>query len=190
MLYSSYSNMTYECGTDEVGRGCIAGPVVAAAVIFSVDYKNDNIKDSKKLSEKKRITLYEQIKKDALSYSIAEVDSKKIDEINILNASFLAMHLAINKLKIIPEFIIVDGNQFKPYKNIPHKCIVKGDDKYLSIAAASILAKVYRDNLMKNFAKDFPVYEWHKNKGYPTKNHLNAVHIYGITHLHRQTFRM
>jgi len=191
MLLSNFSNNELECGCDEVGRGPIAGPVVAAAVILPKNYKNELIKDSKLLNEKKREELYDVIIKDCLSYSIAKIDEKIIDDINILHASILAMHKAINELSIIPDFILVDGNYFKPsYKNIPHECIVKGDSKYISIAAASILAKVYRDRLMKKLDEKYPFYDWKNNKGYPTKKHKLAVKEYGITEFHRKSFKM
>ena len=191
MLLSNFSNKNLEAGVDEVGRGCIAGPVVAATVILPKNYENLDIKDSKKLSEKKREELYDIIIRDSISYSIAEIDEKTIDNINILHASILAMHKALSNLNPQPEFILVDGNYFKPsYKNILHECVVKGDAKYISIAAASILAKVYRDRLMKKLDEKYPLYEWKKNKGYPTKNHKLAVKEYGITEYHRTSFKM
>jgi len=191
MLLSNYSNKDLEAGVDETGRGSIAGPVVAAAVIFPRGYINSDITDSKKLSNKKREELYKIIIKDSISYSISQVDEKIIDKINILHASILAMHNSLDNLLPQPKFILIDGNYFKPtYKNIPHECIVKGDAKYISIAAASILAKVYRDKLMEKLDKEFPLYEWKKNKGYPTKNHKLAVKEYGITKYHRISFKM
>lgn len=190
MLLANHSGEILECGVDEVGRGCISGPVVAAAVILPDNYENGEIRDSKKLSEKKREKLYNDIRRDAFSYAIGEVSPEQIDDINILNASILAMHHAIHALPLTPKFILVDGNQFKRYHNIPHECVIKGDDKFLSIAAASILAKVYRDNLMKELAVEFPIYDWHKNKGYPTKFHLNAVKEHGLSVWHRKSFRI
>jgi ribonuclease HII len=189
MLLSNYSGQDLECGCDEVGRGCIAGPVVAAAVILPKDYKNELIKDSKKLSEKQREHLYDIIIKDSIDYSIAQISESVIDRINILQASILAMQTAISKLKTKPDFILVDGNQFNDFNNIPYECIIKGDGKYLSIAAASILAKVYRDRLMKDLDDQYPMYEWKKNKGYPTKNHKLAVKKYGHTQYHRLSFK-
>jgi ribonuclease HII len=190
MLESSYSNCQFEAGTDEAGRGCLAGPVVAAAVIFPKGYTNDLLNDSKKLTKKQRLLFREQIQKDALTYAIAEVNHKEIDEINILQASLLAMHRALDKLKIRPEFVIVDGNKFNPYQKTPHECIIKGDGKYLSIAAASILAKTHRDEKMERLAKDYPHYSWHTNAGYPTKAHREGIRKHGVTPYHRLTFRL
>lgn len=177
-----------EAGCDEAGRGCLAGPVVAAAVIFPPDYFNKDINDSKQLSEKKRFILREQIIKDALSYGVAECSNEEIDRINILQASILAMHRALDMLKVRPEFIIVDGNKFHPYNGVPYQTIVKGDAKYLSIAAASILAKTFRDEKMTALSKDFPVYNWDKNKGYPTKEHRLAILQHGVSPLHRLSY--
>ena len=168
-----------ECGVDEAGRGCLAGPVTAAAVILPANYKNSRINDSKKLSEKERIILQREIIKDCISYSVSHVSSKTIDEINILNASIKAMHLSINKLKVKPNYILVDGNKFKAFKKIPHKCVVKGDSKFLNIAAASILAKTYRDKLMENYHMKYPEYGWKDNKGYPTIRHRESLKKYG-----------
>ena len=179
-----------ECGTDEAGRGCLCGPVTAAAVILPEGFKNSILNDSKQLSEKKRNQLRPYIEEHALAFSVAHVFPDKIDEINILNASILAMHKAIEKLKTTPEFIIVDGNRFKQFLNIPHQTIIKGDSKYLSIAAASILAKTYRDDYMETLDASFPMYNWKKNKGYPTKEHRSAIKKYGITEYHRKTFRL
>ena len=190
MLKSSYSKYELEAGTDEAGRGCLAGPVVAAAVILPIDFKHELLNDSKKLSEKQRNKLRPIIEKEAVAYGVSYVYQKKIDEINILNASILAMHKAIEILKIEPEFIIVDGNKFKKYKNILHETIVKGDGKYLSIAAASVLAKTYRDDYMKNIHMDFSAYNWKKNKGYPTKEHRQAIRDFGSTIHHRKTFKL
>ena len=177
-----------EAGCDEAGRGCLAGPVFASAVIFPKGYENTELNDSKLLSEKKRYELRGIIEHEALGYAIAIVDNNEIDKINILNASFLAMHKAIQNLNIIPEHIIIDGNRFKPYKQIPYTCVVKGDSKFLSIAAASILAKTYRDDFMIRLDQDFPYYDWKTNKGYATKRHKEAILKYGLTSYHRRTF--
>ncbi len=179
-----------ETGCDEAGRGCLAGPVFAAAVILPPDFRNELLNDSKKLSEKKRYELREIITKYALAWAVAKIDNSEIDKINILNASIKAMHLALKQLSIIPEHILVDGNRFKPYKNIPHTCIIKGDGKYMSIAAASILAKTFRDDFMQNAHIKHPEYKWDKNKGYPTKEHRKAIEKYGITSLHRKSFKL
>ena len=188
MLLGNYYDNTIEAGCDEAGRGCLAGPVFAAAVILPADFKNELLNDSKQLSEKKRIYLREVIEKEALAWAVAKVDAPEIDEINILNASFLAMHRAIEQLTILPEHLLIDGNRFRKYKNIPHHCIVKGDGKYLSIAAASVLAKTYRDDFMKRIHEEFPYYLWDKNKGYPTLKHKLAIQQYGFTSYHRKTF--
>ena len=190
MLQSSFSNLDFECGLDEVGRGCLAGPVVAGAVIFPKNYTHSELTDSKKISKKKRIRLVEDIKRDALAWVVAEVSPLEIDQINILQASFKAMHLCVDKLKITPEFLLVDGNRFVPYKKIPFECIVKGDSKYLSIAGASILAKTFRDDLMEAYAEKFPEYAWEKNAGYPTKVHRAAIKEHGVTKLHRLSFKL
>ncbi len=194
MLKSSFTPDKLEAGLDEVGRGCLAGPVVAAAVILPKDYKNADLNDSKKLSKKARQSLREQIERDAIAFAVAEVSPEKIDEINILNASFLAMHRATDALDEIPEFLLVDGNRFKPYKAdeafIPHECVVKGDGKFLSIAAASILAKTYRDDLMEKLAEEYPGYGWEKNAGYPTKAHRQGLRDLGITPHHRTSFAL
>lgn len=190
MLKSSFSNFKLEAGTDEAGRGCLAGPVVAAAVIFPKKFKHELLNDSKKLSENQRKILRPIIEKAALAYAVSYVLQEKIDEINILNASILAMHQAIDQLELRPEFIIVDGNKFKSYLNIDHKTIVKGDAKYLSIAAASVLAKSYRDDYMEKLHLDFPEYNWKKNKGYPTKEHREGIIKFGITGHHRKTFKL
>jgi len=179
-----------EAGTDEAGRGCLSGPVVAAAVILPEDFKNELLNDSKKLTEKNRKLLRPIIEKEALAYAVAFVYQEEIDQINILRASITAMHRAIDKLKIIPEYISVDGNKFVPYKKIPHKTIVKGDGKYLNIAAASILAKTYRDAYMLKLDKDFPHYDWKNNKGYPTKKHRDAIRKFGSCEHHRKTFKL
>ena len=178
-----------EAGCDEAGRGCLAGPVFAAAVILPSDFSDPLLNDSKKLSEKERYGLRKMIQERALAWAVASVDQVEIDEINILNASIKAMHLAIRQLKTIPKFIIVDGNRFKPFENIPHKTIVKGDGKYASIAAASILAKTYRDDFMLLADKQFPNYSWIKNKGYPTAIHRRAIQQHGRCELHRMSFQ-
>lgn len=178
-----------EAGCDEVGRGCLCGPVVAAAVILPEDYANEFINDSKKLSKCNRENLIEEIKASALAWSIAEASVEEIDEINILNASFLAMSRAVKKLEVIPQHLLIDGNRFKTDLNIPFDCIIKGDGKFASIAAASILAKVYRDNLMADFAKKYPGYGWEKNVGYPTKTHREGIIKLGLTPIHRKSFR-
>jgi len=177
-------------GTDEAGRGCLAGPVTAAAVILPKHFKNQILNDSKTLSLKNRELLKSQIEAEAVSYGIAHVFMKEIDKINILNASILAMHKAIEKLNIDPELLIVDGNKFKNFKEIPHECIIKGDGKYLSIAAASILAKTSRDEFMTTIHEEYPFYNWKKNKGYPTKEHRAAIEKHGITKYHRKSFKL
>jgi len=189
MLLSSFSNNLIEAGCDEAGRGCLAGPVVAAAVILPSDYSHNLLNDSKKLSEKQRLLLKEDIIKDALGWGVTFVDNNEIDEVNILNASFLAMNRSVEKLKIQPELLLIDGNRYKPHNDIPFECIIKGDGKYLSIAAASILAKTFRDEYMVELSKKFPKYEWQKNKGYPTKDHRQAISEIGITEFHRKSFR-
>lgn len=181
---------TVEAGTDEAGRGCLAGPVVAAAVLLPADFYHPLLNDSKQLTEKQREILRPFIEKNALAFGVSYVFEGKIDEINILQASILAMHLAIEKLAIEPEHIIVDGNKFRPYKNIPHTTIVKGDAKFMSIAAASVLAKTYRDEFMQQLDLEFPNYHWKQNKGYPTLFHRNAIREFGITDHHRKTFRL
>jgi len=190
MLQLRYSTYRFEAGTDEAGRGCLSGPVVAAAVILPHDFKHELLNDSKQLSEKNREYLRPIIEKEAISYGVAFVYQNKIDEINILNASILAMQRSLDQLKTRPEFIIVDGNRFKDYKDIPHKTIVKGDSKYLSIAAASVLAKTYRDEYMLKIHAEFPAYNWAKNKGYPTKEHRDAIRKNGSNTHHRMTFRL
>ncbi|MFY0713550.1 ribonuclease HII [Seonamhaeicola sp. NFXS20] len=190
MLLANHSNFEFECGTDEAGRGCLAGPVTAAAVILPKNFKNTVLNDSKQLSEKKRELLKPIIESNALSFGVAHIFQKEIDSINILNASILAMHQSIEKLSVNPEFIIVDGNKFKPYKNIPFETIIKGDGKYLSIAAASILAKTHRDFYMNKIHDEYPMYNWKQNKGYPTKEHREAIKKYGITKYHRKSFRL
>lgn len=190
MLIPNYSKNKLECGTDEAGRGCLAGPVTAAAVILPENFKNFLLNDSKKLSEKKRMLLKPIIELESLHFGVAHIFEKTIDTINILNASILAMHISIDNLKKTPEFIIVDGNKFKPYKKIPHETIIKGDGKYLSIAAASVLAKTHRDLYMNKIHEEFPMYNWKQNKGYPTKEHRAAIEQYGTTKYHRESFKL
>lgn len=190
MLVLKYQEKLLEVGTDEAGRGCLSGPVVAAAVILPDDFSHPLLNDSKQLTEKQRLELRPYIEQEALASSVAYVYQEKIDEINILQASLLAMHQSIDSLSIEPEFIIVDGNKFNPYKDIPYKTIVKGDAKYMSIAAASVLAKTYRDDYMEKIHNDFPHYFWKKNKGYPTKQHRDAIREFGITIHHRKSFRL
>lgn len=190
MLKGNLSAFDLEAGTDEAGRGCLAGPVVAAAVILPKDFSHPFLNDSKKLTEKERQILRPIIEENALAFGVGIVDEKKIDEINILQASIYAMHLSIDKLTMIPQFIIVDGNKFNPYKNIPHQTVVKGDAKYKSIAAASVLAKTYRDAIMEKMDEEFPYYKWKKNKGYPTKVHRDAIRLHGSCCYHRTTFRL
>ncbi len=179
-----------EAGCDEAGRGCLAGPVYAAAVILPKKYKNKWLNDSKKLSDVDRYELRPEIENAALAWAVGVVDHKEIDEINILNASFLGMHRAVDRLQVKPELLLIDGNRFKVYKDIPHQCIIKGDAKFLSIAAASILAKTYRDDLMKTMAVNYPQYSWESNMGYPTKKHREAIRQHGVTPIHRLTFQL
>jgi ribonuclease HII len=190
MLLSRYQYEFIEAGCDEAGRGCLAGPVFAAAVILPDDFDHKLLNDSKQLSEQVRYELRIEIEQNAIAHAVAAVDNIEIDAINILNASFLAMHRAIEKLHLSPQFLIIDGNRFNKYQNIPHKCIVEGDAKYFSIAAASILAKTYRDDYMKQIAAEHPEYDWHKNKGYPTIKHRETVMKIGYTPYHRRTFRV
>ena len=190
MLKNAYYINKVEAGCDEAGRGCLAGSVFAAAVILPPDYENELLNDSKQLSEKKRYLLRSMIEKDALAWAVGVVTAEEIDKINILNASILAMHRALDALSVRPEAIIVDGNRFKLYHDVPHTTIVKGDGKYLSIAAASILAKTYRDDYMKAIAEEFPQYDWQSNKGYPTKKHRAAIKEYGISPYHRKSFTL
>ena len=190
MLKFKFSDHKIECGTDEAGRGCLAGPVTAAAVILKKNFLNNDINDSKKISKKNRYKLKDIIEKEALEFSFTHIFPKKIDEINILNASILAMQKSIGKLFTKIDLIIVDGNKFKNYKNIPHQTIIKGDEKFLSIAAASIIAKTERDNYMNKIHKEYPQYGWDKNKGYPTKFHKEAILKYGITKYHRKSFKL
>jgi ribonuclease HII len=190
MLQLNYSGFSLEAGTDEAGRGCLSGPVVAAAVILPEDFTHPFLNDSKLLSEKKREEVRPFIETHAVAFGVSFVWQREVDEINVLQASITGMHRAITALKITPEFIIVDGNKFRDYKQIAHKTIVKGDAKYLSIAAASVLAKTYRDDYMTKIHKEFPMYNWTKNKGYPTREHRNAIREFGATKYHRKTFRL
>lgn len=190
MLAPFHTKDLIEAGCDEAGRGCLAGPVVAAAVILPSHFQNDLLNDSKKLSSKQRYDLRPIIEKNAIAHAVGIVSNQEIDEINILNASFLAMHRALDQLKTHPDQILVDGNRFHAYKEIPHHCIIKGDGKYASIAAASILAKTYRDDIMERLHKDFPNYNWNTNRGYPTKAHRKAIAKLGTTVHHRLSFRL
>lgn len=190
MLLKKFSTLHYEAGTDEAGRGCFAGPVTAAAVLLPDDFENEILNDSKQLSESQRLLLKPMIEMTALSFAISHIEPKVIDDINILNASIVAMQKAILQLTPGPEFVIVDGNRFKRVADIPHECIIKGDSKYLSIAAASILAKTYRDEYMNQIHEEFPMYNWKKNKGYPTAEHREAIRKYGTTKYHRMSFRL
>ena len=189
-LLLNYSGKSLECGCDEAGRGCLAGPVVAAAVILPLDFSCPGLNDSKQLTELQRDELRIIIEQEAIAWAVALVDEKEIDEINILNASILAMHRAMDKLTVTPEFIIVDGNKFKKYGNIPHQTIVKGDSKYLSIAAASVLAKTHRDELMMKLHGEFPQYGWDRNKAYPTIKHRQAIKQYGVSPYHRLSYKL
>ena len=190
MLASHYYEGKVEAGCDEAGRGCLAGSVYAAAVILPDGYQNELLNDSKQLTEKKRYQLREIIEHDAVAWAVGIVTPEEIDKINILNASILAMHRALDQLKVRPEAVIVDGNRFKKYKDLPHTTIVKGDGKYLSIAAASILAKTYRDDYMNKLAEEYPQYDWLSNKGYPTKKHREAIRQFGITPYHRKSYNL
>ena len=190
MLKLNHSGFTLEAGTDEAGRGCLSGPVVAAAVILPENFHHEVLNDSKQLSEKKRKELRPYIEEHAIAFAVSFIDQEEVDKLNVLQASITGMHRSIAGLKTIPEFIIVDGNKFKPYSNIPHETIVKGDAKYLSIAAASVLAKTYRDEYMEKIHQEFPQYNWKKNKGYPTKEHRNAIREFGATKYHRKTFKL
>lgn len=190
MLRPYYNHTLLEAGLDEAGRGCLAGPVVAAAVILPTDFEHPLLNDSKQLSKAQRESLREEIKEKALAWAIAEVSNQEIDQINILNASFLAMHRAVDLLERKPEHLLIDGNRFTPYPLIPHTCIVKGDSLYYSIAAASILAKTHRDDLMETYAKSYPHYKWEQNAGYPTIFHRRAIQQFGATPLHRMTFKL
>lgn len=190
MLRPFFQEYLIEAGCDEAGRGCLAGPVFAAAVILPKDFNHEILTDSKQLPEKARYALRHYIEEKALAFAVAQASHEEIDRINIANASFLAMHRALDILKLRPEFVLVDGNRFKSYQNLAHQCIVKGDSLYYSIAAASILAKTYRDDLMNNLSVEHPQYGWQKNKGYPTEQHRSAVLIHGPSPYHRQTFKV
>ena len=179
-----------EAGCDEAGRGCLAGAVYAAAVILPKDYQNPRLNDSKQLTEKQRYALRQEVERDALAWAVGIVSPEEIDQINILNASILAMHRAVDGLKVRPEALIIDGNRFKPYQNLPHTTVVKGDGKYLSIAAASIFAKTYRDDYMNKLHEEFPYYDWKGNKGYPTKKHREGIRLHGTTPYHRMSFNL
>lgn len=190
MLKNYYEQGRVEAGCDEAGRGCLAGSVYAAAVILPPDYQNERLNDSKKLTARQRYALRQDIERDAVAWAVGVVTPQEIDQINILNASILAMHRALDQLQVRPEAIIVDGNRFKPYRDLPHTTIVKGDGKYLSIAAASILAKTYRDDEMVRLAQEYPDYDWQHNMGYPTRKHREAIRKHGITPYHRRTFNL
>lgn len=189
-LLPFYKINTIEAGCDEAGRGCLAGPVVAAAVILPSNFQNDFLNDSKKLSEKKRKELRPIIESKAIAWSVVLVDNHEIDKMNILNASFLAMNRAVQKLSVTPEHILIDGNRFRPQTNIPYKCMIKGDGRFYSIAAASVLAKTFRDEFMQKIHREFPVYGWDRNKGYPTKIHRKAIRDFGVSKYHRMSFRL
>lgn len=190
MLKNYYEQGRVEAGCDEAGRGCLAGSVYAAAVILPPDYHNERLNDSKKLTARQRYALRQDIERDAVAWAVGVVTPQEIDQINILNASILAMHRALDQLQVRPEAIIVDGNRFKPYRDLPHTTIVKGDGKYLSIAAASILAKTYRDDEMVRLAQEYPDYDWQHNMGYPTRKHRETIRQHGITPYHRRTFNL
>ncbi|WP_276498051.1 ribonuclease HII [Pontibacter litorisediminis] len=190
MLLSNHSGYTLEAGVDEVGRGCLAGPVVAAAVILPFDYQHPLLNDSKKLTRKIREQLRQEITRDAVAWAIGEATPEEIDTINILNATYLAMHRALEVLQQQPEFLLVDGNRFKPYRQLPYACMVKGDGRFLSIAAASVLAKTYRDELMCRLAQEHPHYAWEQNAGYPTKAHRAGIASNGVTRQHRRSFAL
>jgi ribonuclease HII len=190
MLENHYYEGLVEAGCDEAGRGCLAGSVFAAAVILPPDYANEKLNDSKQLTERQRYKLRQEVERDALSWAVGVVTPEEIDRMNILNASILAMHRALDKLSLRPQAVIVDGNRFKPYRDLPHTCIVKGDGKYLSIAAASVLAKTYRDDYMALMDKEYPGYDWLRNKGYPTRAHRLAIAQLGITPIHRRSYNL
>lgn len=190
MLLSSFTPDLIEAGCDEVGRGCLAGPVVAAAVILPKNYTHELLTDSKQLKKKDRLTLQNDIVRDAIAWAVAEVSCEEIDLINILNASFKAMHLALDKLSVQPQFLLIDGNRFTPYRDLNFECVIKGDGKYLSIAAASVLAKNYRDELMEKLSLKYPGYGWGTNVGYPTEEHRDGIRAFGITPYHRRSFQL
>lgn len=189
-LLPYYDKDKMEAGCDEAGRGCLAGPVVAASVILPKDFRHPFLNDSKQLSEKKRDQLRPIIEREAISFGVSFITPAEIDEINILKASFLGMHRAVDQLSVLPELLLIDGNRFNPYPSVPHICVIKGDGKYLNIAAASILAKTYRDEYMERLHQQFPVYDWHNNKGYPTLKHREAIKNFGPTDHHRQSFTL
>jgi len=190
VLKSSYTNDLIEAGCDEVGRGCLAGPVVAAAVILPKNYSHEILNDSKQLNKEERLMLTQEIQRDAISWGIAEVSNEEIDKINILNASFKAMHLALDKLTTKPNLLLIDGNRFQPYGDVKFECVIKGDATYLSIAAASVLAKTYRDELMEKLSEEYPGYAWESNVGYPTVEHRDGIRSLGITPYHRRSFQL
>ena len=190
MLKNNFSGYKLEVGTDEAGRGCLSGPVVAAAVILPLDFHHELLNDSKQISEAKRKILRPIIEKEALAFGVSFIHHEEVDQLNVLQASITGMQRAISDMKISPEFIIVDGNKFKPYQEIPYKTIVKGDAKFMSIAAASVLAKTYRDDFMEKIHEEYPAYNWKQNKGYPTKEHRKAIQEFGITKYHRKTFKL
>jgi ribonuclease HII len=190
VLRSSYSGKWIEAGCDEAGRGCLAGPVVAAAVVLPLRYRHKKLTDSKQLTHAERLFLRQEIQSDALAWAVGEASQTEIDEINILNASFLAMHRALDQLQVTPELILVDGNRFKKYREVSHRCLIRGDARYLSIAAASVLAKTYRDEKMDALALQYPGYGWETNKGYPTQQHRRAIRERGVTPIHRTTFQL
>jgi len=190
MLKNNYSGHQLEAGTDEAGRGCLSGPVVAAAVILPPDFYHELLNDSKQLSMAKRNILRPIIEKEALAFGVSFINHTEVDQLNVLQASIIGMQRSISAMSLIPEYIIVDGNRFKPYKDIPYKTIVKGDAKFMSIAAASVLAKTYRDDFMEKIHLEFPKYNWRQNKGYPTQEHRRAIQEYGITKYHRKTFKL
>ncbi len=189
-LLSFHKKNTIEAGCDEAGRGCLAGPVFAAAVILPPDFQNELLNDSKKLTEKQRYFLRPIIEKEAIAWAVEAVSNEEIDKVNILNASFLAMNRAVKKLKVVPEHLLIDGNRFRPQTEIPFTCMIKGDGRFFSIAAASVLAKTYRDDFMEEIHNEFPNYDWNKNKGYPTKKHREGIKKHGVTKYHRMTFRL
>lgn len=190
MLKNNFSGCKLEVGTDEAGRGCLSGPVVAAAVILPLDFYHELLNDSKQISEAKRKILRPIIEKEALAFGVSFIHHEEVDQLNVLQASITGMQRAISDMKMIPEFIIIDGNKFKPYQEIPYKTIVKGDAKFMSIAAASVLAKTYRDDFMEKIHEEYPAYNWKQNKGYPTKEHRKAIQEFGITKYHRKTFKL
>jgi ribonuclease HII len=190
MLKNNFSGYKLEVGTDEAGRGCLSGPVVAAAVILPLDFYHELLNDSKQISEAKRKILRPIIEKEAIAFGVSFIHHEEVDQLNVLQASITGMQRAISDMKMMPEFIIIDGNKFKPYQEIPYKTIVKGDAKFMSIAAASVLAKTYRDDFMEKIHEEYPAYNWKQNKGYPTKEHRKAIQEFGITKHHRKTFKL